>query len=107
MYFSHKIEIHICDSLFTHQKPTMTKIMIFDTETSGLIPKDSKQLADYPHILQVSFIIYNDETEEIEKTYNTYVNAGIPVPEKITDLTGITQNMCDGGKPIINVLYDF
>ncbi len=85
----------------------MTKTMIFDTETSGLIPKETKHLADFPHILQLSFVIYNDETQKIEKTYNAYINAGLPVPEKITELTGITQSMCDGGKPIVNVLYDF
>lgn len=85
----------------------MTKTMIFDTETSGLIPKETKHLADFPHILQLSFIIYNDETRKIEKTYNAYINAGITVPEKITELTGITQSMCDGGKPIFTVLYDF
>lgn len=85
----------------------MTKTMIFDTETSGLIPKETKHLADFPHILQLSFIIYNDETRKIEKTYNAYVNAGITVPEKITELTGITQSMCDEGKPLFTILYDF
>ena len=50
-------------------------IIVFDTETNGLWPKDTKDITkcNYPYIVQLSFIIYNENTNEIVKTYNKYI----------------------------------
>lgn len=52
------------------------KIVVFDTETSGL-PKEKNasiyETDKWPYILQLSFIIYDIERNEIEKEYNKYI----------------------------------
>ena len=89
-----------------------TRILIFDVETTGLlptIPKDqTSNLALYPHIIQFSFILYNLETRAIERKHNFYINVPVDVPDKITEITGITKQMCDErGIPILLALDCF
>jgi DNA polymerase III epsilon subunit-like protein len=72
------------------------RILIFDVETTGLLPKDQvSNIALYPHIIQFSFILYNLETRAIERKHNFYINVLVDVPKKITEITGITKQMCD------------
>lgn len=90
------------------------RILIFDVETTGLLPKglDHKvtveerlNLALYPYIIQFSFILYNLETRAIERKHNFYINVPVDVPDKITEITGITKQMCDErGIPILVAL---
>ena len=90
-------------------------IMVFDVETTGLIPKCNKsnkenpfvELTLCPHILQLSWVIYDVENKCIIQTYNTYIRptTGTVISEFITNLTGITQDMCEKkGIPIIDAL---
>jgi len=85
----------------------MTRTLVFDTETTGLLPKKTAELNECPHIIQLSFIVYNNETEQIEITYNSYVNVETQISEIITKITGITQEMCKNGIPITTALNDF
>jgi len=89
------------------------RIMMFDTETTGLLPKTDpnkvNKISDFPYILQLSFVIYDMNQDCIVKEYNEYIN----VPEKvvisqfITDFTGITREMCKRGVEITDALVDF
>jgi len=84
----------------------MTRIaLIFDVETSGLIRKGET----LPHILQMSFILYDIEDHNIIMTYDTFVKPSqeVKVSEKITELTGITQKNINRGRPIRQALEDF
>jgi DNA polymerase III epsilon subunit-like protein len=92
------------------------RIMIFDVETTGLLPKrdtitkTKPRLEDMPYIIQLSFIIYNVNECYIEKKYNAYINIPetIPISEKITEITGITRDICnERGVSICDVLCDF
>ena len=86
------------------------RIMIFDTETTGLIPKNKTNITDFPYITQLSYVIYNVETKQIENIYNNYINIPqhIIISELITNLTGITRELCDAkGKNITDVLINF
>jgi DNA polymerase-3 subunit alpha len=83
-------------------------IMIFDTETTGLIPKSK----DYPtpYITQLSFIIYDTEKEMIRSTFDSYIRIpySIEIPEIVTEITGITKKKCEKGIPIeiaIGIFY--
>lgn len=91
------------------------RVLVFDVETNGLIPKKKRgttttPIEEYPHILQLSFAIYDLETEEIVTKYDSYINIDdkIEISEFITNLTGITRDMCKTrGKQIVDVLDDF
>jgi DNA polymerase III epsilon subunit-like protein len=70
-------------------------IIVFDTETTGLIPKFSDQ-TENPYITQLSFIVYNIPTNTIKTSYNAYIRIPdeVVVPEIVTKLTGITKEKC-------------
>lgn len=82
-------------------------ILIFDTETTGLIPK-SNDLSN-PFITQLSFIVYDTELKQIRTTFDTYIQLpkGIEVPQIVTELTGITNEKCEQGIPIQQALSIF
>jgi len=89
--------------------PKIVRVLIFDTETTGLFPKCKNNIDEFPYITQLSYIIYNVETHQIETIYNNYIN--IPhhavITEKAHQLTGITREICsEKGKPVIDVLID-
>lgn len=66
-------------------KLNLTKpLVIFDLETTGLdMTKD--------HIIQISYIKIEPDGNEIRKNY--FVNPGMPIPQVVVDLTGITDDM--------------
>jgi DNA polymerase-3 subunit epsilon len=92
------------------------RVMVFDVETTGLLPKKDPitkikpQLENMPYITQLSFIIYNVRECYIEKKYNAYINIpeNVDISEKITEITGITKEFCkEKGVLISDVLCEF
>lgn len=89
------------------------KIIVFDVETTGLLPKFNKDTPItnemYPHILQLSFIVYDLELNKIERVYDSYVRVGehVVISDQITKITGITREHCNRGMPIEHVLMQF
>lgn len=59
----------------------------FDLETTGLRPK-------YDKILEIGAV--KVVCGEVTETYETFVDCGAEIPERITELTGITQKMVEG-----------
>ena len=60
---------------------SITRVLVFDTETNGLLPKRDKNthlqvINEYPNIIQLSFALYNLKTGMIEQTYNNYIKVG-------------------------------
>lgn len=92
-----------------------SRIMVFDTETNGLIAKSKVggppiPLDQQPHILQISFVIYDTATWKIVKSTDLYikVDPSIAISAKITELTGITREICDTkGIPIEEAMHEF
>jgi len=81
------------------------RILVFDVETTGLLPKVSKVPSEpgatcgseidlNPYIIQFSFILYNLQTRAIERKHDFYINPPIDIPDKITEITGITKETC-------------
>jgi DNA polymerase III epsilon subunit-like protein len=84
----------------------MTLILVFDVETTGLLPKNEYEKK--PHILQLSYMVFDDESKKIIKKYNTYIKVDeeVVIRDEITQLTGITKEKCmDEGVPILEALY--
>jgi DNA polymerase III epsilon subunit-like protein len=91
------------------------RILVFDVETTGLLPKMHKNgekpyLNEYPYILQLSFVLYNTLLKKIESKHDYYIKipSDIIISEKITELTGITREMVDKkGVDIVEALDAF
>jgi DNA polymerase III epsilon subunit-like protein len=88
----------------------MKNVLVFDVETTGLLPKTPKTIAEYPYILQLSFAIYDLDKNEITTKYDSYVaiDDSVIIEEKITEITKITADICKTkGKKIVEILKDF
>jgi DNA polymerase III alpha subunit (gram-positive type) len=91
------------------------KVLVFDVETTGLIPKTNRETKlppptnECPYIIQLSFVIYNMYDHVIENGYNAYINIpqDVVISPKITDLTDITREICNNGVSIIEALTRF
>ena len=86
------------------------KVMVFDTETSGLPKERNPSIYDtdkWPHVMQVSYIIYDTETGEVDETYDAYIklNTWVIVDPVSIQIHGITQEIMDKkGIPIQEAL---
>ena len=84
------------------------KLLIFDTETTGLFPKNLSHKK--PYITQLSFIVYDLSTHSIRSSFNSYIRIPdeIEIPERVTEITGITKYLCfEHGIPIQEALAAF
>ena len=86
------------------------KVLVFDTETSGL-PKDrNPSIYDtdkWPHVMQVSYVIYDTGSGALEETYDTYIrlNSWVIVDPVAEGIHGITREVMDKkGIPIQDAL---
>lgn len=92
------------------------KVLGFDTETTGLIPRrprNSTQPIDinsYPHILQLCSEMYDMSQQKVVESLNMYIKLpdGVEIPEDATNIHGITRAVCDEkGVDIIDALIAF
>ena len=71
------------------------KVLIFDTETTGLLPKDASlyQSDLWPYIVQFSFIMYNTISNKIEMEHDYIIKIPkeISIPKESTKIHGITK----------------
>ena len=72
--------------------------VVFDIETTGLSPQTCE-------ITEIGAVRYC-KGEVVEK-YSTFVNPGVPIPEEIVKLTGITDDMVKDARTINEVLPEF
>jgi DNA polymerase III epsilon subunit-like protein len=86
------------------------KVLVFDTETSGLPKERNPSIYDtdkWPHVMQISYIIYNTETSEIDEKYDAYIklNTWVIVDPVSEGIHGITREIMDTkGVPIQEAL---
>ena len=88
------------------------RILIFDTETTGLPPRNTptNQTDKWPHIVQLSWTIYNDETNQVEEEKDNIISLGthIPISPESTAIHGITSEISrTKGVAIQVALFDF
>lgn len=93
------------------------KITVFDTETTGLIPKNIKcdclnenDLENCPYIIQFSFINYNVEDNSLIEYKDNYVSLqdNVEIPIQSTNIHGITKKIIEKkGENIEFVIENF
>lgn len=71
----------------------ITKTLIFDTETTGLIANRTIKDEKLPRIIEFYGCLVDLEREQILDELETLVNPGIAIPPDITDITGINNEM--------------
>lgn len=89
------------------------KVLVFDTETTGLPTHYNSSIYntdEWPHIVQLSYILYDTTASKILTTVN--VNIKLPENIEISDesikIHGITKAICDkNGIDIVKALHDF
>ncbi len=98
----------------TKVKTASNCVLVFDTETTGLInksllPLQYKDIALHPYITQLSAVLYDVDNQKVKKVFNTYVKIPdhVEIPEIVQQLTGITREKCDSGMEIGEALSTF
>jgi len=89
----------------------MTLALIFDTETTGLpktkiLTKETVHL--FPYIVQLSYIIYNTETNEIVKIRDFIVKlpSNIVMSDECINIHGITNEMSQEKGSDVNIAIE-
>ena len=98
--------------LYIDNRQTTMRVLIFDTETTGLPPRNTptNQTDKWPHIVQLSWVIYNDETKQVEEEKDNIISLGthIPISPESTAIHGITSEISRArGVHIEVALFDF
>jgi DNA polymerase III epsilon subunit-like protein len=91
------------------------RVMVFDTETSGLMPKHKfgtpfPPMEAYPYIMQLSWIVFNIYTNTIEEAVDEYVQIpdNVEISPGSIQVHGITREITkEKGKPITTLLAKF
>lgn len=77
--------------------------MIFlDTETTGL-PVPGAPLDQQPRIIELALII-TDSVGQEQEVFHSLINPGIPVPEVITKITGLTDEDLKSAPPFAGIV---
>ncbi|AJS59423.1 exonuclease domain-containing protein [Paenibacillus sp. IHBB 10380] len=77
------------------------EMVVFDLETTGFAYQHGDEILSFGAVRMVGGHIVEGEQ------YYSLVNCKRPVPEMITELTGITQDMIDSAPTLMEGLHDF
>lgn len=86
------------------------KITVFDTETTGIIPRDFNKLEECPYMLQLGSITYDTCTHSITKTINEIITIPdhVEIPENVSEINSITkERVINEGVEVTAVLESF
>jgi len=81
------------------------KIVLFDNETTGLLMPDPAPLAQQPSIIEFYGVALNADYEIISE-FETFIKPPGPISEKITEITGITNDMLEDAPNFAEVVGD-
>jgi len=89
------------------------RAICFDTETTGLPESKYASIYDtakWPHIVQLSFMVYDDERGEIVEEYDEIIkiDEGVNLTPKSVEIHGISREAIrERGVPIVDALLAF
>lgn len=88
------------------------RILVFDTETTGLPLEKNPSIYDtpkWPFIVQLSYIVYDCDTNEMIALIDDYINIAydIHISEASQKVHNITREMLNDGITIKEALYKF
>lgn len=75
------------------------RVLVFDTETTGLLPSgypcNQSTVSKFPHIVQLSYLVYDTETHKIvhEQDDIIMVTKGVEIPDECTAIHGISKQL--------------
>ena len=81
-----------------YRKLSDSSFVVFDLETTGFSPRQNR-------IIEIGAV--KVEHGKITGRFSEFVNPGVPIPARITELTGIKESMVEGAAPIEEVLPAF
>lgn len=87
-----------------------SRVLVFDVETTGLLPKDNRSPENCPYITQLSYIVWDMNQETAIEMYDTYIKVPqhVEIIPFITELTGVDRELLDRkGVPIEHALHRF
>ena len=75
------------------------KVIVFDTETTGLPTERNPSITQpwkWPHIVQISFILYDTETRELLACQDHIIRVGddVVISKRSQEIHGITPSRC-------------
>ena len=70
-------------------------VLVFDTETTGLIKEDTDKIDEQPHIVQISFILYDTISKEMIECCDFIINCKnkFKIPIETSNIHGITEEI--------------
>lgn len=72
------------------------KILVFDTETTGLPESRTTSILEtrkWPHIVQLSWILYDDDEKKILNCQDHIINCAVDIPLESAKIHGITNEI--------------
>ena len=76
----------------------MREIIVFDTETTGLLKPSASGLEGQPYVTEIYGVKINENFEILDEV-ESYINIPVDVPEFITKITGITNEKLQSAPP--------
>lgn len=71
-------------------------MIVFDTETTGLVNLEAADLSAQPHIIEFAGIKLDDQTLEEQERLSLLLDPGFSISEEITKITGLTTLDLEG-----------
>jgi DNA polymerase III epsilon subunit-like protein len=79
-------------------------MIVFDLETDGLLGPSALPLEDQPKILEIGALALHAGTLQEVDRFHVLLDSGRPIPDVVTERTGISDKMVRG-KPLFSEIY--
>ena len=87
------------------------KIIVFDTETTGLPEGRNPSILEtekWPYIVQISWILYDMDKQIVVSIQDHIIDCGVPIPDDSIRVHGITQKRSERkGIPVVDAMNQF